>query len=114
MYGNGQDARAYGVANGGGAVGMAATPMNVQTARMPMVSQQVEALGKSTEVIHQLISQLEDRLSAVLMPTPPEGNQAREGRPHPGVALAAGLMEINARVESAVIRLNSLMQRVEV
>jgi hypothetical protein len=97
---------------GGGAIQGAGA---IVTARAPMVTLQMELLEKSTSVLHEMLSQLEQRLSAITTPETPSANAnvAREGRPHPGVALASNLMEINSRVEAAASRVNDLLGRIE-
>jgi hypothetical protein len=94
---------------GGGAIQGAGA---IVTARTPMVTLQMELLEKSTSVLHEMLSQLEQRLSAITTPETPS-DVAREGRPHPGVALASNLMEINSRVEAAASRVNDLLGRIE-
>jgi hypothetical protein len=116
-YGNGEttayDARCeqgqrVGLIGGGAMAGSIPQP----PPRLSLVAEQFRQLEQRIEALHGVIANLSDRLSAVLAPEPPNG-VGKEALPHPGVPLAAGLAEANARLGAAYSRLQSILDRVE-
>lgn len=120
MYGAGQGSAA--ILGGGGLVPRnggdyeavqttyAAPPAPKQAA--PAVTQQIELLAKQVDHLHGVISSLESRLQVVLAPAPPTGGSAEQpASPVPSVANV--LRALNARLQSAINRLNDLHDRIE-
>lgn len=110
MYGNGNGTLQ------GGAGGFAPPQMldmpGTITPRTAAVSEQVAGLAKRTEALHQAISLLEQRIDCVVRPAPP-APQSGEKQPTPSVSMASALLEMNNRLEHALQRLDSLLNRIE-
>jgi hypothetical protein len=109
MYGSGGNGS---LAMAGESVGYASPPGAAQ--RIPAVSEQVVGFSKRTEQLHELISGLERRIEAIVRPAPPPagGNAADKRSPAP-VSLAGSLSELNERLDYAISRLDSLVNRIE-
>lgn len=108
-YGNGGT---YGAETGsiGGYNAVANTPQ-----RESLVNQHIGRLDKNIEGLHQLITGLESRLTAVLMPdapTPQSG--AAEKAPSLPVPLAHMTAGLADRVQLACARIEQLIGRIEV
>lgn len=110
----------YGYGNGGlGPVGGQAVGYDTMStapppSRVPAVTAQLEQALKQSEALHNVIEQLEGRLSVVLQPTgpstPASGEKLTVGEMVP---MAQGLSEINRRLSGASARLRSLLDRIE-
>lgn len=102
-----------------GALGLAQTSAqyddraNHAPKSMPLIAQQFEVTIKSIEAIHDAITRLETRVNAVLRQEPSQTSGRDEVRLTPSVPLAAVLVETNARLQAAYVRLQSLVDRVE-
>jgi hypothetical protein len=80
----------------------------------PQITLRIEELARATETLHQNISELENRISAVLRPVPPSGEGGSTTQPTPDTApLAMGIRELAARVLMAAQRIGALNSRVE-
>lgn len=80
--------------------------------RVPAVTEQVTALAKRTDQLHGVISALEQRIDPIVRSAPQmPGNAAEKSPAEPG--LAGVLREMNQRVEYALARLDSLLNRIE-
>jgi hypothetical protein len=88
--------------------------LNVAAPRQPHVTSEIERFSKATEHLHQIIAMLEDRLSAITVPSAPaQPGRSGESAQSSPVPLAAGLAVLNERVEHACSRLSSLVTRIE-
>ncbi len=108
---NGQSAREWAQTNqrtmtASGGVGLAPVQPSA-------VSSQMNTLESRTEVLHSMISELENRLSGILMPDGPS-NSAKQDMPmHSPVVLAQTLGMVNDRLDGAAARLTSILNRIE-
>ena len=92
------------------------TPPAVSTnvpQRIGLISHEVSTLDDGTQHLHALLSQLEERLAAVLMVEPPNTAGDVAGKPSAPVPLAMGLAEANARLRYACERLERMIARIE-
>ena len=102
-YGNGTS---VGSLNGPSLAGMN-TPQ-----RQTVISEQMNILEGRIDLLAQLTSELDGRISGILMPEPPSpANQT--SAPHPGVPLGAHLAQLNDRLGMVSERLRNIISRVE-
>lgn len=87
------------------------TPMAPKA--VPQISQRMGELNDATEQLAQAISELENRLSLALRPTPPSAETANQKDPQADAPLAVGIREMVARVRYSTKRLVEITQRVE-
>lgn len=94
MYGN------------GGSYGASTSPVGgpVQTARESLTSR----LDSHSSALHSAISELEQRLAAVLSVAPPAADSPKDRQ------AGAPLGELVDRVQFALVRLHALMSRIEI
>lgn len=114
-YGNGQQYGQY-IAGGVGGVALGAQegmPLDAPK-RTPMLTQEFMGTEKRLEVLHDALTALEGRLSPIVQPEPPATPSANTSAPYPGVPLVAGLAMLNARIDGAIGRVRSLIDRLEV
>lgn len=81
--------------------------------RPPMISMEVERLMKGSEILHNIVTNLENRLSAIVRPEGQSPVGQSEKQTGSNVAMVDALASLNARLEHACARLNSLTDRVE-
>jgi hypothetical protein len=100
----------------GGAFGEATqagyAPAVSNSPREPMIARETLRLEKLVDALHQGISELDARLSPVLMPESPQGI-GKDNAPMPSVPMAQALASMADRVAQACQRLQSLNSRVE-
>ena len=112
-YGNG------GLIGGGQAIGyagaeQAAYAPNTPAPRTPAVTMHLEQTLKGVEALHQAIEHLEGRIAYVCQPAGPQTtNSVQDKQLGEPVPLANGIAEINRRLSSAIQRLRSLTERVD-
>lgn len=83
--------------------------------RLAMLPQEVAGAEKRVEGLHNLLCELEGRLSDYARQETPQVPTAQTPEvPHPEVPVVACLMQLNARLDHACARIQSLMQRLEV
>lgn len=104
--------------NGGGtAMGSGAHEQYATAAQaprgMPMIAIQLDRQAKSTEQLHALLSDLEGRLSGIVRSVPPSVADQSGKNSMELVPLASGMAEQNNRIESACLRIMSLLERIE-
>ena len=104
---------AYG--NGGYEVGQVAKPLADTPARMPMVAIELDRQQQAIARLHEVISNVEMRLSAILRAEPPQpaGTNGTNKTPIELVPLAHGLSEQNNLLTGACLRLQALLERIE-
>lgn len=82
--------------------------------REPVIMRETARLDGTIESLHMAITELESRLSAVLMPEGPGLDNKNAASPHPGVPLGQVIASAADRVHGACARLQTLIARVEV
>ena len=90
-------------------------PMSTDsTVRMPMVAIELDRQQQALGRLHEVISNLEMRLSQVVRSEPPSPASANVNKaPIELVPLAHGLSEQNNMLQGACLRLQSLLERIE-
>ena len=83
--------------------------------KMPVIAEQMNVLESRTETLNQLIAELESRLSPILMSEPPSAKTGPQTQPvASGVPLGASIGQMNERLSLVALRLNGIMERIEV
>ena len=98
---------------GSSQAGYIVTSVNAQGSRptpQPVVGA-CEALANAGDMLHDRITALEQRLSAILSPLPPAG--VAEGKPSTRHSLALQIESEASKVCSAVERIEQLINRLE-
>lgn len=80
--------------------------------RMPQVTSQIDSLSKLLPALHARLDELEGRMTAILRPVGPEGQGNAKDRLQ-AVPLAEEIAKVSLQVESAIRRIQSLIERVE-
>lgn len=105
-----------GYGNGGtmtGTANQAAYPPNAPTPQMPLIALEMDRQEKALAHLHNVISDLENRLSSVTRGLGPETNGQANLKPPMAVPLAGNLSDGNSKIEAACARLQSIFDRIE-
>lgn len=83
--------------------------------RIAHIPDELQRVEKQIEVVAQLVSQLEERMSPAMRPEPASGesNKIAADRPYTAVPLAQNLAQAYGRLNSISARLNSVLERIE-
>lgn len=81
--------------------------------RLPLISVELDRQEKTVAQLHNIISDLESRLSPVTRPGGIDGGQVDKAAPPPSVPLAGNLSDQNGKLEAACARLLSIFERIE-